>query len=101
MHTAAGSDLRSCIGTGLLEQEKFTVPDSLHVKDQNYSLVSVGEICDSKRVVAFTANEAIILNIKKFSASEDEVLEVVPRDSETKVYVFPKRQGQNCRFRAP
>ena len=93
VHVAAGSESTPCLGTGSLKLDKLTVPDSLHVKDLNDSLVSVGHICDSERIIVFTANEAVILNVKNFSVVKDDIIEVVPRDKDTKLYVFPSKRS--------
>lgn len=85
---AAGEKQATCIGEGTLKYGSITLEDAVHVDQLNSTLVSVPHICDLKKIVVFTKNEAVILDISKFSVDESIVDCVVPRDTKTGLYIF-------------
>lgn len=60
----------------------------LHVDNLNDTLVSFGQLCNDRRIVAFTANEAIILNLTEFRVSVSAVIEFVLSDNDSGIYEF-------------
>eukprot|EP00171_Calliarthron_tuberculosum_P023796 IDg23796t1 len=55
---AVGDDQAKCLGHGTLALEALQIEKCMHVEDLNDSLVSVGQICDQKCMIVFTAEQA-------------------------------------------
>lgn len=68
---AAGSTTSKCLGSSTIAIGNISLERSLHVKRFNETLLSVGQICNQDKVVVFTKHKVVILNITKFSASEE------------------------------
>ena len=86
---AAGSTHTECTGTGTLRIGSISLPGSVEVSNLNNILVSVGHICDQKKIVVFTKNEAVIINSTKFEVEEDDVVAIAPRNHGSGLYEFP------------
>lgn len=82
IQTAVGSSKTSCVGSGTYQHSKIVIPNALHVKNLNQSLISVGDVCDTGKVVVFTAKEAIILNRSKVALPNKDIFEVVKRQDD-------------------
>lgn len=90
---AAGSKNAPCLGEGTLELGPLSLPDSIHVKNLNTTLVSVPQICDQDKIVVFTKSEAVILDTNKFAADRALIDVVVSRDKESGLYMFPNNRN--------
>lgn len=63
--------------------KNISLSNSVHVRNLNTTLLSVVHICDQGELVKFTANEAVILNKKKFTVDEDDVQLIASRKKAT------------------
>lgn len=80
---AVGGEKVQCLSIGTLKMGKIEVPDAMHVKGLNDTLVSVGQVCDGGHIVVFTKKEAVILDTTKFSVHPSQVAKL--RDSTVRV----------------
>lgn len=83
---AAGSTPSECLGTGSLSIVNISLKGSLHVDHLNGTLISVGHICDQGNTVVFTKDDAVILNLTKFSVRDNDIIEVIPRNKHSRLY---------------
>lgn len=83
---AAGSENASCFGKGTVSLDSIELPGCVHVDNLNSTLLSVGHICDQTKIVVFTANEAVILNMKGFSADAQHVVSIAKRNKTTRLH---------------
>lgn len=58
----------------------------MHVKSLNTTLLSVGQICDQEEIVVFSAKAAVVLDIKSFSADENDVVAIARRNEATSLH---------------
>lgn len=94
---AAGSKPIKCLGTGTLRVNSIELPGSLHVNELNNTLISVGEICDQNKIVAFTKNEGVVLDMEGFNIEPDKVIAIAKRSTQTGLYEFPLPQYKAMR----
>ena len=88
VETAAGSKSARCLGQGTLKLGNVSWKDSLHVQRLNTTLISVPQICDMNKIVVFTKNESLILDISKFEVDESIINCLVPRNKNLGLYNF-------------
>ena len=60
IQTAVGTSKVSCVGTGTYQHNNIIIPNALHVRNLNQTLISVRDICDTGKVVIFTAKESVV-----------------------------------------
>ena len=82
---ASGSESINCMGSGTFKIGKLKLP-GLHLESCNNTLVSVGQICDLKKIVVFTEHEAVVLSIPGFEVDESHVDIVAKRNMESGLY---------------
>lgn len=64
---AVGSDEIDCLGEVTLKLENIELKNSIHVDGLNETLYSVGQICDTDRIIIFKKSEAVIIDQANFS----------------------------------
>ena len=79
IQTAVGSSRINCVGSGTYQHNNVTIRNALHVKSLNQTLISVGDICDTGKIVVFTAKQAIIIDTPKVEVQNERIIDVVPR----------------------
>lgn len=84
----AGESDATCIGKGTISMSGLKLEDSIQVDGLNETLISVGQVCDSEKIVVFTKNEAIIVNQPTISFQKKDILTLVPRNQKSKLYEF-------------
>lgn len=67
---AVGSEEIDCLVKGTVSLENIKLDNSVHVDGLNETLFSVGQICDTGRIVVFTKSEAVIINQDRFSVKK-------------------------------
>ena len=77
---AAGEASAPVLGSGTVQYGNITVRDAVHVKGLNSPLLSVGQLCDSGKLVIFTSKEAVVVNRSTFQIDEEDIVERVARD---------------------
>lgn len=59
---------------------EMKLKDRVHVEELNRIPVSGGQIWDQEKTVVFTKDEAVILDMTKFSLHTDDIKAIVPRN---------------------
>ena len=85
VQVATGKDSAKCLGTGTIDINGILI-EGMHIEDLNDTLISVGQVCDKKNIVIFTSTEAVILRCTKFTADRKDIVAIIPRDPNTKLY---------------
>lgn len=78
---AAGSTDAGCLGKGTIMVGSIPLVDSIHVQNLNNTLYSVGQICDNDKIVVFTKENGVILNLTGFTVDSDNVIAIAKRNS--------------------
>lgn len=58
----------------------------MHASNLNLTLVPVGIICDKKRLVDFTENEVVLLDVFNFSIFRDNISAITKRNIHSGLY---------------
>ncbi|GJY28229.1 ribonuclease H-like domain-containing protein [Tanacetum coccineum] len=69
------------IGKGKIRTDKLDFEDVFFVKELNFNLFSVSQMCDKKNSVLFTGTECLVLSLDFKLLDESQVLLRVPRQS--------------------
>lgn len=88
IQVATGSEQEKCGRKGTLKVNSLSLKDAMHVPSLNDTLLSIGKICDNGNLVVFTKNEAVVVDLSKFTVDEENVVPVFRRDETTRLYAL-------------
>lgn len=85
---AVGVKEAECSGSGTLKAAELTVPDAIQFQGLRDTLIRVAQGADNNCTVIFTAKEAIVLNIAKFSVDSHSIVMTIPKEESAGFYAL-------------